>query len=168
MFIGCRNLKRQKIPSFWFKYRYKDIWKVKNILLQRILQNILKSHTFQKTGKFIMAHFYKMDFMKSIAILVKVDEKLNILKSLLSTHYCSRDEGGIGQSKILLESGLQFPFVYYVSALLRSSFIFLSQFLITFFIKFILSLQYDQHITFLTLTFEIHTLFKRTTFISDV
>ena len=37
-----------------------------------------------------------------------------------------------------------------------------------FFIKFLLSLQYDQHITFWTLTFEIHTLFKRTTFISDV
>lgn len=119
MFIGCRNLKRQKIPSFWFKYRYKDIWKVKNILLQRILQNILKSHTFQKTGKFIMAHFYKMDFMKSIAILVKVDEKLIILKSLLSTHYCSRDEGGIGQSKILLESGrfcfIKIKFYFFVT-----------------------------------------------------
>ena len=79
-----------------------------------------------------MAHFYKMDFMKGISILVKVDENLNILKSLLSTHYCSRDEGGIGQLKILLESGLQCPFVYYVSALLRSSFISLSQFRIIF------------------------------------
>ena len=58
--------------------------------------------------------------------------------------------------------------VYYVSALLISSFIFLSQFLITFFIKFLLSLQYDQHITFWTLTFEIHALLKRTTFIRDV
>ena len=61
---------------------------------------------------FIMAHFYKMDFMKGIAILVKADEKYNILESLLATHYCSRDEGGIGKSNVLLESGLQRPYVY--------------------------------------------------------
>ena len=32
-------------------------------------------------AKFIMVDFYKMDFMKGIVILVKVDKMYNILKS---------------------------------------------------------------------------------------
>ena len=39
---------------------------------------------------------YYGNFMEGIVILVKVDEKYNILKSLLATRYRSRDEGGIG------------------------------------------------------------------------
>ena len=39
---------------------------------------------------------YYGNFMEGIVILVKVDEKYNILKSLLATRYWSRDEGGIG------------------------------------------------------------------------
>ena len=35
---------------------------------------ILENQTFQKIAKFIMADFYKMNFMKGIVILVKVDE----------------------------------------------------------------------------------------------
>ena len=49
----------------------------------------------QTTAKFIMTDFYKIDFMKGIFILVKVDEMYNILKSLLATRYWLRDEGGI-------------------------------------------------------------------------
>ena len=41
--------------------------------------------------------------MKGIVILVKKDETYNILKSLLATRYCSRNERGIGWSKFLLE-----------------------------------------------------------------
>ena len=36
--------------------------------------NILEKQTFQKTVKFIMANFYKIDFMNNIVILIKVDE----------------------------------------------------------------------------------------------
>ena len=46
---------------FWYK---KDTSKVKNILLQRILQNILENQTFQRIAKFILVDFYEMDFMK--------------------------------------------------------------------------------------------------------
>ena len=46
---------------FWYK---KDTSKVKNILLQRILQNILENQTFQRIAKFIMVDSYEMDFMK--------------------------------------------------------------------------------------------------------
>ena len=49
---------------------------MKNTLLQWILKNI-----FQRIGKFIMADFHEKGFMKGIAILVKVDEMYNILKS---------------------------------------------------------------------------------------
>ena len=76
-----------------------DISKVKNALLQWILQYILENQTFQRISKFIMADFYVMDFVKDIVILVKIDEMYNILKSLLfllGTIYWSRDEGGIG------------------------------------------------------------------------
>ena len=38
-------------------------------------QNILENQTFQKIAKFIIADFYKMDFMKSNVILVKVNER---------------------------------------------------------------------------------------------
>ena len=41
-----------------------------------------------------MAGFYKMDFMKGIFILVKVDEMYKILKSPLTNRFWSRD--GIG------------------------------------------------------------------------
>ena len=39
--------------------------------------------------------------------------------SLLATVYRSRDEDGIGWSKFLLEPVLEYPYVYYVPALLR-------------------------------------------------
>ena len=48
---------------FWQK---KDTSKVKNTLLQWILQNILENQTFQRIAKFIMADFYEMDFMNGI------------------------------------------------------------------------------------------------------
>ena len=48
--------------------------KEKKTLLQWILPNILENQTFQETAKFIE--------MKGIVILVKVDERYNILKSL--------------------------------------------------------------------------------------
>ena len=38
--------------------------KVKSTLLKWMLQNISENETFQRTAKFIMADFYKMDFMK--------------------------------------------------------------------------------------------------------
>ena len=50
----------------------KDTWKVKNKLLQWILQNTLENQTFQRTAKFVI--YYKMDFMKGIGISLKVDE----------------------------------------------------------------------------------------------
>ena len=46
---------------FWYK---KDTSKVKNILLQWILKNILENQTFQIIAKFIMVDSYEMDFMK--------------------------------------------------------------------------------------------------------
>ena len=57
------------------------MWKVKNTLLPWILQNILENQRTAK--KFIMADFYEMNFIKGIAILAKVDEMYNILKSLV-------------------------------------------------------------------------------------
>ena len=63
---------------FWWE---KDRSKVENTLLQRILQNILENQMFQRMAKFIMVDFYKMDFVKGIVILVKVDKMCNILMS---------------------------------------------------------------------------------------
>ena len=62
-------------------YLKKDISKVKNTMLQWILQNILEDQTFQRIAKFMMTDSYEMDFMVGIAILVKVGEIHNILKS---------------------------------------------------------------------------------------
>ena len=45
------------------------------------LQKILENQTFQRIAKFIMFDYYKMDFMRCNATLVKVDEMYNILKS---------------------------------------------------------------------------------------
>ena len=42
---------------------------------------MLENQMFQRIAKFILVHFYEMDFMKDIVILVKVDEMYNILKS---------------------------------------------------------------------------------------
>ena len=39
--------------------------------------------------------------------------------SLRATVYCSRDEGGIRWLKILLESALECPYVYFIPPLLR-------------------------------------------------
>ena len=64
-----------------------------------------------------MADFYEIDFMKGV-ILVKVDE---VYKSLLTIVYWSKDEGGIGCSKFLLESALECPYAYYVPPLLKGS-----------------------------------------------
>ena len=47
-----------------------------------------KSVVSERTAKFIK--------MKDIVILVKVDERQNILKSLLATGYWSRHQGGTG------------------------------------------------------------------------
>ena len=54
----------------------KDISKVKSkvFLLKWILENISENQTFQRTEKFTIVNFYKVDFMKGIVILVKVDE----------------------------------------------------------------------------------------------
>ena len=54
----------------------KDISKVKSkvFLLKWILENISENQTFQRTEKFTIVNFYKMDFMKGIVILVKVAE----------------------------------------------------------------------------------------------
>ena len=67
-----------KMLCFYLK---KDISKVKNTMLQWILQNILEDQTFQRIAKFMMTDSYEMDFMIGIAILVKVGEIHNILKS---------------------------------------------------------------------------------------
>ena len=83
-----------------------------------------------------MSGFYEMDFMKDITMLVKVDELCNILKSLLGTAYGSRDDVGIGWSKFMLESALQYSCVYYAHHLLRARFLSLSRFLITYFYNF--------------------------------
>ena len=63
---------------FWLD---KEISKVKNTLLQCILQSILENQTFQRIAKFITADFYEMDLIKGIVTLVKVDEMCNIFKS---------------------------------------------------------------------------------------
>ena len=57
--------------------------------------------------------------MNGIAILVKVDEMYNILHS--ASHCWSRDEDGIGWSKVIgwSKSALEYPYVYYASPLLR-------------------------------------------------
>ena len=52
----------------------KDTSKLKNTLLQWILQNILENQTFQRIAKFIMVDSYEMDFKKGIVIFVKVDD----------------------------------------------------------------------------------------------
>ena len=70
----------------------KDIPKVKKAKLKWILQNISENQTFQRIAKFIMADFYKMDFMKGIVILVTADEMYKIFKSPLAYHFSPRDE----------------------------------------------------------------------------
>ena len=42
----------------------------------------LEKQTFQRIAEFIMSDFDKMDFMKGIVILIKVDEMYLILKSV--------------------------------------------------------------------------------------
>ena len=59
---------------FWSKKDTKDTSKLKNALLQWILQNILENQTFQRIAKFILVDSYEMDFIKGIVILVKVDD----------------------------------------------------------------------------------------------
>ena len=60
-----------------------------------------------------------MDFMKGIAILVKVNEMYTMPWSLLATVYWSRDGDEIGWSKLLLDSALECPYVYSACPLLR-------------------------------------------------
>ena len=60
-----------------------------------------------------------MDFMKGIAILVKVNEMYTMPWSLLATVYWSRDGDEIGWSKLLLDSALECPYVYSAHPLLR-------------------------------------------------
>ena len=61
---------KAKNVMFWSK---KDISKVKKILLEWILQNILENQTFQRMAKFIMVDSYKMDFMnKSFFMYIHV------------------------------------------------------------------------------------------------
>ena len=64
--------------------------------------------------------------IKSIVILVKVNEMYNILKTLLATSNWSRVLGGTGLSKFLLEPLQRLCFVK------RTCFISLLRFLITF------------------------------------
>ena len=73
------------------------------------MQNISENLTFQRTTKFNMADFYKMEFMKGIFILVKTDEMHKILKSLLANRYWSRDESEIESPNFLIESGFHCP-----------------------------------------------------------
>ena len=76
----------------------KDTSKMKNTLLQSILQNILKNQTFQRIAKFSVVDSHEMDFMKGIVTLAKVDEMYNSLqkyKSLLVTVYLPRGKDGI-------------------------------------------------------------------------
>ena len=54
---------------------------------------ILENHTFQRIAKFIIADFYKIDFMKGIVISVKVDEMYSIWKS---ASHCLLVEGWDG------------------------------------------------------------------------
>ena len=42
-------------------------------------------------NKFIIVDFYEMDFMKSVVILVKVNEMCKMLKNLLTNRFWSRD-----------------------------------------------------------------------------
>ena len=67
---------------FWSK---NNTSKVKNILFQWILQNILENQTFQRIAKCIMFDSYLQNGIhEGIAILVqllRVDEMYNILKS---------------------------------------------------------------------------------------
>ena len=59
------------------RFDKKNASKVKNTLLQWILKNILENLMFERTEKFIIVNSCEMDFMKTIVILVKVDEKYN-------------------------------------------------------------------------------------------
>ena len=54
------------------------------------LQKILENQTFQRIAKFIMFDYYKMDFMRGNATLVKVDEMYNILKSASHSVFVER------------------------------------------------------------------------------
>ena len=87
---------------FWSK---KGLSKVKNSLLQWILQNILKTQTCQRIEKFIMVDSYKMDFMKGNVILVKVEEMCNILKSASQSLFVERWRWN-WMIKVLLEFAL--------------------------------------------------------------
>ena len=75
---------------FWSE---EDTPTMENTLLQCILHNILENHTFQRIAKFIIADFYKIDFMKGIVISVKVDEMYSIWKS---ASHCLLVEGWDG------------------------------------------------------------------------
>ena len=59
----------------------KETPKVKNTLLQWILQNILENQVFQRIANFILINFYEMNLMKGNVILVDVDQMYNIFKS---------------------------------------------------------------------------------------
>ena len=92
---------------FWLK---NDVWKKKSTLFQSgVLENIK-----------IYCGRPLLNRLHGVVILVKVNEMYNILKILLANRYWSKDKGGIGWSKFLLESGLECPHVYYIPALLRS------------------------------------------------
>ena len=62
-----------------------------------------------------------MDFIKGIVILVKADKMCNILKSLLTNGYWSRDKDERGWSKFSLDPALQCSsvFFYWFSHLLN-------------------------------------------------
>ena len=53
----------------------------KHIALMNFAEYLKKSNV-SENRKVIMANFYKMDLMKGIAILVKVDDMYNTLKSV--------------------------------------------------------------------------------------
>ena len=52
--------------------------------------NYLRKSDVSQNRKVYYCHFYEMDFMKGIVILVKVDEMYKILKSPPANHFWSR------------------------------------------------------------------------------
>ena len=88
LFVWSISIKVEtKNVMFWSQ---NDSSKVKNTLLQWILQKVFEIQTFQRIAKFIMVNSYKMDFTKGNVVLVKVDEMYNILKSVGHSSFVER------------------------------------------------------------------------------
>ena len=117
MFVWSIAIKVEtKNVMFWSQ---NDSSKVKNTLLQWILQNVLEIQTFQRIAKFIMVNSYKMDFTKGNVILVKVDEMYNILKSVGHSSFVERWRWN-WMIRFFAEVCLECLYAYYAPPLLRS------------------------------------------------